>query len=61
MELKYCPPPDGVTAANTFNRTLWNWNIDSIITFDADKTLLIVPYGIEIGNTIGGDSEKGFF
>ena len=42
-----------------FNRTLWNWNIDSIITFDADKTLLIVPYGIETKDRRNGNRKSG--
>ena len=32
---------------NTFNRTLWNWNCVECTVEQTEKTLLIVPYGIE--------------
>ena len=33
---------------DTFNRTLWNWNILEIGDADSEWKLLIEPYGIEI-------------
>ena len=61
MELKPSGLLQKLEELQTFNRTLWNWNMDEIVEVPAGKILLIEPYGIETTKYTHNENEHQDF